>query len=83
MIFKKIRVLKWQILSLIYKKDHYRYKIYMYNHQNKNFILKKYSHLINKKFSSFGMKKYPRREEIGGIIVFLNTCIFPGLKHIT
>ncbi|EAI5760062.1 glycosyl transferase, partial [Campylobacter coli] len=55
MIFKKIRVLKWQILSLIYKKDHYRYKIYMYNHQNKNFILKKYSHLINKKFSSFGM----------------------------
>ncbi|EGM5722204.1 polysaccharide pyruvyl transferase family protein, partial [Campylobacter coli] len=57
-----------------------RYKIYMYNHQNKNFILKKYSHLINKKFSSFGMKKYPRREEIGGDYCLFKYLYIPGIK---
>ncbi len=58
MNLEKLRVLKWKILSLIYKKDHYGYKIYMHNHQNKDFILKKYSNFANKHFSDFGMKTW-------------------------
>ncbi|EAJ6225618.1 polysaccharide pyruvyl transferase family protein [Campylobacter coli] len=58
MFFKKMRILRWKILSFIYKKEHYRYKIYLYNHQNKDYILKKYSHFIGRKFSDFGMKTW-------------------------
>ncbi|EAI3762934.1 polysaccharide pyruvyl transferase family protein [Campylobacter coli] len=77
MFFKKMRILRWKILSFIYKKEHYRYKIYMYNHQNKDYILKKYSHFIGRKFSDFGMKTWSDKVREYCLFKYL---YIPGIK---